>query len=170
MPAPGAIKLADANVWLTLSVGGHVHHAKAKAWFDSQLDRSCAFCRITQMALLRHLTNRSIMGQAVQSQWDAWNVYDRLVRDPRVLFVEEPPGVETVFRSHSNEFPDPRSVDRCLPCGCRDGWWYGVGHAGSKLHTTTRLQGAGNLAMLSKGGQLRIQTLDFKRRWCSRRA
>src|SRR6266700_3895850 len=85
MPVPGAIKLADANVWLALAFSDHLHHAKGKAWFDGQSDGSCAFCRVTRMALLRHLTNSKIMGPFVQSQQDAWKNYDKLTQDPRVI-------------------------------------------------------------------------------------
>src|SRR6266567_3197159 len=85
MPVPGAIKLADANVWLALAFSDHLHHAKAKAWFDGQSDGSCAFCRVTQMVLLRHLTNSKIMGPFVQSEQDAWKNYDKLTQDPRVI-------------------------------------------------------------------------------------
>jgi hypothetical protein len=98
MPASGEIKLPDANVWLALAFSDHMHHAKARAWFEAQADDSCAYCRITQMALLRHLTNAKIMGAFVQSQQDAWRTYDSLVNDPRVLFLEEPAGIEIVFR------------------------------------------------------------------------
>ena len=62
MPASGVIKLVDANVWLAVAFSGHVHHAPAKTWFEGQNDATCAFCRVTQMALLRHLTNSKIMG------------------------------------------------------------------------------------------------------------
>ena len=99
MPVSGAIKLANANVWLALAFSDHLHHAKAKAWFDGQSDGSCAFCRVTQMALLRHLTNSKIMGAFVQSQQDAWKNYDKLAQDPRVVFLSEPPGLEMAFRN-----------------------------------------------------------------------
>lgn len=66
MPASGVIKLADANAWLALAFSDHLHHAKAKAWFDGEFDGACAFSRVTQMALLRHLTNSKIMGAFVQ--------------------------------------------------------------------------------------------------------
>ncbi len=36
MPASGAIKLVDANVWLALAFSDHQHHRRAKEWFDSQ--------------------------------------------------------------------------------------------------------------------------------------
>ena len=61
------------------------------------------------MALLRHLTNTKIMGEFVQSQLGAWRLYDTLLRDPRVSFVEEPDDLETVFRGHTQvETPSHR--------------------------------------------------------------
>ena len=98
MPASG-INLVDANVWLALAYGGHVHHPPARIWFDAQLDQTCAFCRITQLALLRHLTNSKIMGPAVQDQQQAWIAYDHFTRDARVIFLPEPPSLEAEFRS-----------------------------------------------------------------------
>jgi len=61
MPASGS-SLVDANVWLALAVDAHVHHAPALNWFAAQAEGSRAFCRLTQLALLRHLTNGKIMG------------------------------------------------------------------------------------------------------------
>ncbi len=93
------IKLADANVWLALAFSDHLLHARARLWFDAQVDGTCAFCRITQMALLRHLTNSKIMGPFVQSQQDAWKHYNKFAQDPRVTFLHEPPALEVAFRS-----------------------------------------------------------------------
>ena len=101
MPVSGA-KLTDANVWLALAFSDHQHHAPAKHWFDTQSELTCAFCRITQMALLRHLTNSTIMGRFVQTQAQAWRTYEKLVGDPRVIFLVEPPGVESAFRNLSS--------------------------------------------------------------------
>lgn len=98
MTASG-IKLADANVWLAYAADGHQHHARARAWFDDQKDESCAFCRVTQMALLRHLTNSKIMGENVLTQKKAWAAYEELRNDPRVIFAIEPPGLESTFRA-----------------------------------------------------------------------
>ncbi len=100
MPASG-IKLPDANIWLAITVDGHSHHAAAGDWFNTQLERSCALCRVTQMALLRHLTNARIMGENVQTQAEAWKACDVLADDSRVMFLDEPPGIEPVFRSFS---------------------------------------------------------------------
>jgi toxin-antitoxin system PIN domain toxin len=99
MPVSGAINLPDANVWLALAFSDHVHHVKVREWFDAQPDGTCAFCRITQMALLRHLTNSKIMGYFVLSQQDAWKTFDQFARDPRTLFLTEPPRIETAFRT-----------------------------------------------------------------------
>lgn len=99
MPASGGTKLADANVWLAVAFSDHLHHAKARVWFEAQSDATCGFCRVTQMALLRHLTNSRIMGQFVQSQQDAWRNYDKLASDPRVVFLTEPSTPETAFRN-----------------------------------------------------------------------
>jgi len=101
MPASGVIKLADSNVWLAVVFSDHLHHAKGKAWFEAQSDGTCAFGRLTEMALLRHLTNSKIMGGFVQSQQDAWKNYDKLIGDPRVIFLSEPPDLEMAFRGFS---------------------------------------------------------------------
>lgn len=100
MPASG-IKLPDANVWLAIAVDGHAHHAAAENWFNAQLEQTCAFCRVTQMALLRHLTNSKIMGENVQSQVEAWRAYDVLLQDFRVVFLSEPAALEPGFRNFS---------------------------------------------------------------------
>lgn len=97
MPASG-IKLPDANIWLAIAVDGHSHHDVAENWFNAQLEQTCALCRITQMALLRHLTNSKIMGENVQSQIEAWRAYDVLLKDSRVVFLAEPAGTESLFR------------------------------------------------------------------------
>lgn len=106
MPASGVIELADANLWLALAFSDHAHHGKAKTWFDGQPDGTCAFCRVTQMALLRHLTNSRIMGPFVQNQQAAWMAYDRFAQDPRTVFLNEPPGLEMAFRGLANS-PSP---------------------------------------------------------------
>lgn len=98
MPASGELKLVDANVWLAIAFSDHVHHVTARDWFDRQANGACAFCRITQLALLRHLTNAAIMGKFASSQRVAWENYDKLLADPRVVFLAEPTAVEAQFR------------------------------------------------------------------------
>jgi hypothetical protein len=99
MTASG-ISLVDANVWLAIAVDAHVHHTIATTWFDAQVDGTCAFCRITQLALLRHLTNSKIMGEAnVQTQIDAWRSFEAFAADARVVYLDEPSGLSPVFKS-----------------------------------------------------------------------
>jgi predicted nucleic acid-binding protein len=52
------------------------------------------------MAILRHLTNPKIMGPAnVQTQGEAWKMFEALAADPRVVYFDEPPGLTPVFKS-----------------------------------------------------------------------
>jgi toxin-antitoxin system PIN domain toxin len=97
MPASG-IRIVDANVWLALAFSDHVHHRASLAWFENIREREALFCRVTQMALLRHLTNQVIMGKFALSQKDAWKCYDSLCRDDRVAFLDEPPAIEDAWR------------------------------------------------------------------------
>lgn len=62
-----------------------------------------AFCRITQMGLLRLLTNHHVMRDAVLSQAQAWNVCLELERDERTLFCSEPAGIERRWRDLSKK-------------------------------------------------------------------
>jgi len=100
MPASG-IKLADANVWLAAAFSDHQHHIIARQWFEAQPEGACAFCRVTHLALLRHLTNARIMGAFVQSQQAAWFSYEQFTNDARVIFLPEPVELEKTFRSLS---------------------------------------------------------------------
>ena len=85
MPVSG-IRVVDSNLWLALCFGGHVHHELVVAWFDSLGNGEAGFCRITQMVLLRHLTNSVIMGPAMLNQRRAWACFDQLFTDDRVTF------------------------------------------------------------------------------------
>ena len=62
-------------------------------------DASFAFCRFTQLGLLRLLTTKAVMSDEVITQPQAWAAYDRWLKDPRVEFVDEPAEVETRFRA-----------------------------------------------------------------------
>mgnify|MGYP001099730261 CR=1 FL=1 len=90
--------LVDANVWLALVYDLHVHHRAAHSWFDTLAANQAFFCRHTQLALLRLLTNRKVMGRDVLGQRQAWRIFDRTASDVRVGFLAEPAGVEAEFR------------------------------------------------------------------------
>ncbi len=92
----------DVNVWIALTLESHVHHVVAARWFGGLgSDSRLCFCRITQLSLLRLLTTEAVMGTEVMSQAEAWRVYDRWLEDTRVVFLDEPAGLEQTLRAHS---------------------------------------------------------------------
>jgi toxin-antitoxin system PIN domain toxin len=100
MPPSTTSLFPDINVWVALTYEGHAHHSNAVEWFATlPPDATFAFCRFTQLGLLRLLTAEAVMSDEVMTQPQAWAAYDRWLRDPRVEFAEEPPEVETRFRA-----------------------------------------------------------------------
>ena len=77
------ICLPDVNLWIALTSNRHVHHALATPWLETLADTRIAFCRITELGLLRLLTNQHVMGQDVLTPRQAWRVYDQWRPDPR---------------------------------------------------------------------------------------
>lgn len=92
--------LLDVGVWLAAVWGGHVHHPRVAAWFDGQTS-DLRLCRVTQMGLLRLLTNQAVMGEDVLARADAWRVIDRLRADDRVQWAGEPAQLEQAWRAIS---------------------------------------------------------------------
>lgn len=93
--------LPDVNVWIALAADRHEHHVLARRWFDALTQAAC-FCRVTQMAFLRLLTNGKVMGEDVLSPGNALAVYADLLTDERVRFLAEPNEVEKTWRSLMN--------------------------------------------------------------------
>jgi uncharacterized protein len=92
--------LVDVGVWLAAIWGRHARHHIALQWFDEQPD-DLILCRVTQMSLLRLVSNRAIMGEDVVTRSEAWRIIDQLWSDNRVLWAEEPDHLEAVFRAIS---------------------------------------------------------------------
>jgi hypothetical protein len=100
MPPSTTSLFPDINVWVALTYEGHVHHVVAAAWFATlSPDATLAFCRFTQLGLLRLLTTPAVMGDEVMTQPQAWVAYDRWLQDPRVTLVDEPAELETRLRA-----------------------------------------------------------------------
>ena len=92
----------DVNVWLALAYPRHEHHPEALAWYESlRKEEAMVFCRQTQTGFLRLLTLRAVMGIDVKSQVEAWRIYDAFFDRSNVRFVEEPHGIEEVFRKRA---------------------------------------------------------------------
>ena len=75
----------DVNVWLALTHRRHIHHQIAADWFRER-DEAMYFCRFTQLALLRLLTNEQVMGTDLRSRQEAWQAYRIWFEDERVDF------------------------------------------------------------------------------------
>jgi uncharacterized protein len=90
--------LPDVNVWLALTFDSHVHHVQAKHWFDGLSDRRCAFCRLTQQGFLRLITNPKAFAQDAVTMDRAWELYDALLGDERVIYSDEPAEIEPAWR------------------------------------------------------------------------
>lgn len=92
--------LLDVGVWLAAAWGRHVHHPVAASWFDQQ-SRELVLCRVTQISMLRLLTNPAIMGQDSLTRSAAWQIVDQLMEDNRVRWADEPIQLEPVWRAIS---------------------------------------------------------------------
>ena len=91
MPSSG--DLLDANVWLALAAEAHAHHNRAAAYWEDEAAPITAFCRVTQLAFLRHLTNKAIMGDQVLSPAAAWKKLQEFLALPEVECLAEPAGL-----------------------------------------------------------------------------
>ncbi len=91
----------DANVWLALLWSRHAHSKRAGLWFEDACEEQFFFCRITQLTVLRLLTTQAIMGADTRSISQAWGLWDRIWEDDRFIFLAEPEGIESEFRSRS---------------------------------------------------------------------
>jgi len=92
--------LLDVNVWLALAFKRHTHHTAAAAWFRAA-NETCVFCRLTQAGFLRLASNPAAMGAGAVTMADAWRAYDALFADPNVAFADEPQGIESIWRSNT---------------------------------------------------------------------
>jgi toxin-antitoxin system PIN domain toxin len=101
--------LPDVNVWLALTSRRHVHAPVCSAWLNSIDSGAVGFCRVSQMGLLRLLTNASVMGGDVLSSLDSWRAYRTLMTDERIQFVPEPFALEPEWlKLTSQDKPAPK--------------------------------------------------------------
>lgn len=86
--------LLDASVWLPLSVPDHVHHARALQYWREEASEEMAFCRITALALLRHLTNPRIVGPGALDGTGAWRALKAWLSQAGVRIRDEPAALD----------------------------------------------------------------------------
>jgi uncharacterized protein len=70
----------------------------ARDWFAEQPVASVASWRITQMGLLRLLTNSHVMGRAPRTIVQAWDTFAQLRADQRLVLATEPDRIESAWR------------------------------------------------------------------------
>lgn len=92
--SPSMSDLLDASVWLPLSAPDHVHRARALHYWNQEAAEQLVFCRVTALALLRHLTNPRILGESVLDGAAAWQALQTWLAVPRVACLAEPPGLD----------------------------------------------------------------------------
>ncbi len=96
------MNLCDSNVWLALALSCHVHHSTALRWFRGVARANAVlFCRATQQALLRLLTNSAVLapyGNSPLTNAEAWAAYEAFAADDRVTLAGEPKHLEPQWR------------------------------------------------------------------------
>jgi len=92
------LNFLDANVWLALIWGRHIHAERARGWQESSPEEKFFYCRFTQITVLRLLTSAAVMGQDVRRMAEAWELWDRVCADDQVALLAEPEGMEPDFR------------------------------------------------------------------------
>lgn len=103
MNSTNSLTFPDINVWLAVLLGDHVHRKTVKRWWENDQSETLAFVRLTQIGVLRLLTTAAAMNGSPLSMLEAWAAYDRLFVDDRVAFLDEPRGLESVFRRHTRD-------------------------------------------------------------------
>ena len=96
-----SLNFPDTNVWLALVWGRHSHSETARAWFESCDGERFLFCRFTQLALLRLLTTKAVMGRDTKTMTQAWDLYRRCRAEERITFLAEPEGLDFYFHALS---------------------------------------------------------------------
>lgn len=92
-----SLSFPDINVWLAIATPEHIHAGVARNWWEQE-SGAIAFCRLTQLGILRLVTTAAAMDGKPLTMAEAWRVYDRFYDDERVTFISEPPEVEKRFR------------------------------------------------------------------------
>lgn len=83
------IDLLDVNVWLALADETHVHHSRARRYWDEESGEQIAFTGATMLGFVRLLTNRAAMNNLPMSAPEAWQVYRAFRALPEVVWIGE---------------------------------------------------------------------------------
>lgn len=101
--------LVDVNVFLAASIGSHAHHLTARRWVDGvEPPATLGFCRITEMAYLRLVTQPIADGFRPLTNRTAAAMYLAWCQDERVELIGEPAGLAGLW-------PRLALRDECAP-------------------------------------------------------
>jgi toxin-antitoxin system PIN domain toxin len=89
--------LVDVNVVLALLVPRHEHHGRAMRWFDALAAGEAGLCRFVQLAVVRLLANRVVMGTHAVPPAAGWAIVEELLGDERLELAGEPAGIDSLL-------------------------------------------------------------------------
>lgn len=90
--------LVDTNILIALSFQDHALHPRAADWINRLPSQSVGLCRSSQLTYLRLITNPRVTRGTLLSPAQAWAAYDDFRADARFFYLDEPPGIELLFR------------------------------------------------------------------------
>ena len=118
------IDLLDVNVWLALAHPRHKHHKAARLYWEGA--GSMAFCRISMQGFMRLVTQPAVMGDAVHTPEEAWDIYNAHRDSGRVEFLAEPLTIEKQMHRYSarpkfqvRDWTDAWLASFAVMAGCR---------------------------------------------------
>src|ERR1700746_3861043 len=95
------LNFLDANVWLALLWGGHIHSERAREWLGGCPGEEFFFCGFTQLTVFRLLTSAAVMGNDVRKMPEAWELWDKVCADDRGAYLSEPEAIKPEFLPES---------------------------------------------------------------------
>src|SRR2546427_10586921 len=84
------LNFLDANVWLALVWGRHIHSERARDWLEKSPEEKFFFCRFTQLTGIRLLTSTTVIGRDERKMGGAWGLWDKVCEDDRDRYLSEP--------------------------------------------------------------------------------
>lgn len=97
-PTAAVADLPDLNLWLALAWSGHIHHSRARRYWEEEAAAEVVFCSVTALGLVRLLSQPAVMGTSALSLAEAAAILRDFVSQPGVSFRSEPPGSWDVFQ------------------------------------------------------------------------
>lgn len=88
--------LPDVNVWLALVDENHIHHEKAKTYWQHQSSPEIVFCRITTLAFLRLSTHPKVLSRPLSVD-EVWEIYQRYRTEHQVGYMDDSPDIDAEF-------------------------------------------------------------------------